>query len=235
MRKVSEGNHRKFLKSTTAGTRIIMCHESFDKHLCNGKDFWSNQLTDACVVFCFLAAFGHIRDDSLMFITFLERVIYDFLHFVDASVDGDNRNETLLVIVISSQWKRNRIKAPSVTWWKSFCLTFSSHDTSRLTTKLRLASGVWTTCDEGSSWSSSRCRCSQTKCPTIGQFPSPSRSALSCNWISWETRCVEPEVVSPSESDLVGVSWPEELSRSLCAFYAVREVDGNRYRHNTRR
>lgn len=52
----------------------------------------SSQLTDALVVFGVVAALRYTRHDSLMLITFLERVIYSFLRFGDAPVDDDSGN-----------------------------------------------------------------------------------------------------------------------------------------------
>lgn len=63
--------------------KSISCNENMKKYS------QSSQLTDALVVFGVVAALRNTRHDSFMLITFLERVIYSFLRFGDAPVDGD--------------------------------------------------------------------------------------------------------------------------------------------------
>lgn len=80
--------------------KSISCNENMKKYS------QSSQLTDALIVFGVVAALRNTRHDSVMLITFLERVIYSFLRFGDASVDGDwkisiNFQPTSLVSTLS--------------------------------------------------------------------------------------------------------------------------------------
>lgn len=84
---------------------LDMCerHESFDKHLCN-ETFWSNQLTNACVVICFVTALWNMWSDALsLFITSIERFVWDFLGFVEAISVGAMRK----IITANRDWSKS--------------------------------------------------------------------------------------------------------------------------------